>query len=289
MAPCSKLGPEFAISLPRAPGNLAHEEYITNSYTERCYRSFSAFELSILELREIDSFTPSKSHKEEGRPDQRSLHQHDLQTFDYVKSTSLKTYHFTQMDQKRSSKRSIKRSKQNQYFPRKPTRVCSHPRNGSEIELLGILEKAISKLCFSEGSGRFDEDHTVEIVRTYEMLSNKRGVKYTLVKDIILDQLLTAISASKEVGVIRASVAILSTLASVNKGVIQDINKNGLPLCNLASALKRNVHEAAVLIYLINPPPAAQSNIWGVPVLSPKQSSIWPLMMFGLRTLLLPK
>ncbi|XP_058212483.1 putative E3 ubiquitin-protein ligase LIN isoform X2 [Rhododendron vialii] len=267
VAPCSKLGPEFAISLPRAPGNLAHEEYITNSYTERCYRSFSAFELSILELREIDSFTPSKSHEEEGRPDQRSLHQHDLQTFDNLKSTSLKTYHFTQMDQKRSSKRSIKRSKQNQYFPRKPTRVCSHPQNGSEIEFLGILEKAISKLCFSEGLGRFDEDHTVEIVRTYEMLSNKRGVKYTLVKDIILDQLLTAISTSKEVRVIRASVAILSTLASVNKGVIQDINKNGLPLCNLASALKRNVHEAAVLIYLINPPPAAIKTLELLPTL----------------------
>lgn len=270
MAPCSTLGPEFAISLPCAPGNLAHEEadegYTTSSCTEGCYRSFSSFELSILELRKIDTFTLSNSHEEEG-PDQRSLHQHYFQTFDNLKSTTLKTYHFTQTDQTRSSKRGIKRSKQNQYSLRKPTRVCSHPRNGSEIELLGILEKAISKLCFSEGLGKFDEDYTMEIVRTYEMLSNKRGVKYTLVKDIILDQLLTAISASKEVRVIRASVAILSTLASVNKGVIQDINRNGLPLCNLASALKRNVHEAAVLIYLINPPPAVIKTLELLPTL----------------------
>ncbi|GFY85092.1 transducin/WD40 repeat-like superfamily protein [Actinidia rufa] len=246
------LGPEHVVSVPQAPKNLAYEEanegYITNFFSGRLQRSFSAFELSILELREMDLCTLMKSCME-GETTNRRLHKHDLKIYNRVTSKGLNNYRFTQMDLKGSTKRRNQNGK------------------GSEIELMGILEKAISNLCFSEGLGRCDEDYTVEVVKLYEMLSNKRGVKYNLLKDIILGQLLTAISTSKEVGVIRASVSILSTLVSLNKAIIEDINKNGLHLCDLASALKGNVHEAAILIYLMNPSPAEIKTLGLLPTL----------------------
>ncbi|KAG8369930.1 hypothetical protein BUALT_Bualt14G0064500 [Buddleja alternifolia] len=124
------------------------------------------------------------------------------------------------------------------------------------LEQSGVLEKIISKLCFTEGLGNGEEDCMVEMKMIYEILSNKSGLKYSLLKDIILDQLLTAISTSNEERVVRTSMAILTTIVSENRSVIEDIKKKGLQLYDLATALKRNVHEAVILIYLINPSPA---------------------------------
>ncbi|KAK9068062.1 hypothetical protein SSX86_012173 [Deinandra increscens subsp. villosa] len=130
--------------------------------------------------------------------------------------------------------------------------------NSYRIEQAEIVQKVISKLCFSEklGEPENDEDSaTAEITTVYEMLANKPGLKYSLLKDVILDQLLMALSTSKEQGVTRASVSILSSIISSNRSVIDEIKKKGLILHDLANALKRDVYEAAVLIYLINPTP----------------------------------
>ncbi|KAL7596995.1 hypothetical protein Lser_V15G30708 [Lactuca serriola] len=127
--------------------------------------------------------------------------------------------------------------------------------NSYRIEQAEIVEKVISKLCFSEGLEKPDDSTTVEITTVYEMLASKPGLKYSLLKDVILDQLLMALSTSKEEGVTRASVSILSSIISGNHSVIEDIKKKGLNLIHLANALKRDVHEAAVLIHLINPSP----------------------------------
>lgn len=137
----------------------------------------------------------------------------------------------------------------------------------SRFQENGILEKVISKLCFSEELGWSEEDYTVEITTIYEMLMNRKGLKYSLLKDVILDQLLMAISTSKEEGIIRASVSILSTIISANKSVIEEIKQKGLQLSDLASALKRNVHEAAILIYLINPTPSEIRTLQLLPIL----------------------
>ncbi|KAI3703374.1 hypothetical protein L1987_73400 [Smallanthus sonchifolius] len=130
--------------------------------------------------------------------------------------------------------------------------------NSYRIEQAEIVEKLISKLCFSEKLGEpanDDDSTTAEITTVYEMLANKPGLKYSLLKDVILDQLLMALSTSKEQGVTRASVSILSSIISSNRSVIDEIKKKGLSLHDLANALKRDVYEAAVLIYLINPSP----------------------------------
>ncbi|KAL8210166.1 hypothetical protein R6Q57_006898 [Mikania cordata] len=134
--------------------------------------------------------------------------------------------------------------------------------NSYRIEQAEIVEKVISKLCFSEKLGEpandydeEDDNSTAEITTVYEMLANKPGLKYSLLKDVILDQLLMALSTSKEQGVTRASVSILSSIISSNRSVIDEIKRKGLSLHDIANALKRDVYEAAVLIYLINPSP----------------------------------
>nr|XP_043629685.1 putative E3 ubiquitin-protein ligase LIN isoform X2 [Erigeron canadensis] len=137
------------------------------------------------------------------------------------------------------------------------------------IEQAEIVEKVISKLCFSEKLEEHEDDDstTIEITTVYEMLASKPGLKYSLLKDVILDQLLMALSTSKEEGVTRASVSILTSIVSSNRSVIEDIMKKGLNLGDLANALKRDVYEAAVLLYLINPSPNEIKTLQIMPVL----------------------
>lgn len=144
-----------------------------------------------------------------------------------------------------------------------------HSNSGrdSKSEIMGLVEKAISRLCFSEGTGNYDEEYAVEVSTIYKMLNNKTGVQYTMLKDLIMDQLVTGISTSKEEKVIRASVSLLTTIISENNSVIEDIKKKGLQLCDLATALKQNVHEAAILIYLISPSPREIKSLELLPVL----------------------
>lgn len=124
------------------------------------------------------------------------------------------------------------------------------------MEPSGVVERIISRLCFTEEFESIEQDYTVEMKTIYEMLNTKSGLKYSLLKDMILDQLLIAISTSKEERVVRTSVSILSTIVTTNRSVVDDIKRKGLQLYDLATALKRNVHEAVILIYLINPSPA---------------------------------
>ncbi|GAV74923.1 WD40 domain-containing protein [Cephalotus follicularis] len=135
------------------------------------------------------------------------------------------------------------------------------PEKDSKRELLRVLEKV------SEEFGNFVQDYAVEVPTIYEMLNNKTEVKYGMLKDAILDQLLTAISTSKKETVIRASVTVLIAIVSVKKSVLDDIKNKGLQLSHLASALKRNVHEAATLIYLIKPSPSEIKTLELLPAL----------------------
>ncbi|KAK2645809.1 hypothetical protein Ddye_021004 [Dipteronia dyeriana] len=144
---------------------------------------------------------------------------------------------------------------------------CLHWGKDSKAELLKTVEKAISRLCFSEGLMKCDKDYAVEVTTIYKMLNGKAGVKYSMLKDVILEQLVTAISTSKEDTVIRVSVSILTTIISSNKSVLEDVKKKGLRLNELARALNRNVQEAAILIYLINPSPIEMKTLELLPTL----------------------
>ncbi|KAK6161099.1 hypothetical protein DH2020_004480 [Rehmannia glutinosa] len=195
--------------------------------------SFCDTNKSALGIRKMDQYTPLD---------------------DYIGSISLKNCQFPNVPLNQTSfSRTTKKSLS---FRATLPEGHSHPEENLFIEQSGVLEKLISNLCFTEELGNGDKDYTVEMKTIYDILNSKSGLKYSLLKDIILDQLLIAISNSKEEKVVRTSVAILSTIVTENRSVIDDIKRKGLQLYDLATALKRNVHEAVILIYLINPSPA---------------------------------
>lgn len=175
-----------------------------------------------------------------------------------------KNYKINQMDHKRSNSR----RKQNLHTPKSFLEVSVYSAKDSKSELLGITEKAISKLLYLEGLGKWDEDCALEVTTIYELLGKRNGEKCAILKDMILDQLLAGISTSKEEMVIRASVSILTSIVAENKSAIEDIKKKGLQLSDLASALKRDVHEASILFYLMNPSPAEIKSLEILPILA---------------------
>ncbi|XP_017697411.2 putative E3 ubiquitin-protein ligase LIN-1 isoform X2 [Phoenix dactylifera] len=139
-------------------------------------------------------------------------------------------------------------------------------RKDNHMELLERFEKAFSTLCFSEGPGKYEDDD-LEVTTIGEIFNTKKKVKYSSVKQGILDQLLDIISTSKTEKVIRESVSMLLLLISEDKAVIEDIKKKDLLLNYLANALKRNVQEAAILIYLLNPSPTQIKGLELLPAL----------------------
>ncbi|KAL5785199.1 hypothetical protein ACOSQ2_007591 [Xanthoceras sorbifolium] len=247
----SSSGSECAtITLLQPPQHAMYKESnevnITRDISKRFFNSISDLDLSILELRDE---TPNNPCHGEDR---------------IMASTSLQSYRFTQMDHQGHTAS----KKQNSHRFKKFNEDCLHweKERDSKTELLEIVEKAISRLCFSEGLMKCDKDYAVEVTTIYEMLNGKAGVKYSMLKDVILEQLLTAISTSKEDTVIKASVSILTTIVSAHKSVIEDVKK-GLRLSELARALKRNIQEAAILIYLIKPSPSEMKNLELLPTL----------------------
>lgn len=148
-----------------------------------------------------------------------------LHIFDHMAFTSSNKQRLSQRNHAESSERKLQRSS----APGSLKEVCSYSRRHSIGE---------------------------DIASIYESFSGSScSTSYTFLKDVILDELLMAISTSKEERELRASVSILTSIISRNKSIIEDIKKKGLKLYDLASALKQNVHEAAILIYLINPSP----------------------------------
>ncbi|KAJ7955118.1 RING-type E3 ubiquitin transferase [Quillaja saponaria] len=252
---CLKSDTEWkAISLPQVPQYPMHEETdklnITMFYPNRFSRSISDMTPSILEHTDKRINTLLNCHVED-ESIQETLQPQKLQLFEHIAFKSSQPHNLTLMDPQERAERKFHNSSSLKDFDE----VFSHSTIYSNSDLLGILENTITKLHLSEGLAKCEEDNTADIATIYEKLSSKSGVKYAILKDVILDQLLTAISTSQEKREIRASVSILTTIISRDKSVVEYIKKKGLSLCYLASALKQNVHEAAILIYLINPSP----------------------------------
>lgn len=182
--------------------------------------------------------------------------------FDHISSKSSGNYGVNHKEQNGSSTR----KKEDSNKRRNSSRSKLQHEKDINTDIVGTFEKAISTLCISDWIGQCEES-LIEISTMWELLNTKTETKYGLLKEEILDHLLKAISTSKEERVIRASVFTLTAIISKNEAVIEDIKRKGLRLCDLASALKRNVHEAVILIYLINPSPAEIKALELLPVL----------------------
>ncbi|WOL00436.1 E3 ubiquitin-protein ligase [Canna indica] len=135
-----------------------------------------------------------------------------------------------------------------------------------QLELPRLFGDEVSTTFFSEGC-RHHEDADLEVTTIWELLKRRKVVKYNSSKQQMLGQLLEIISASEKEKIIRGSVTVLLLLISEDKTIIQDIKKKELHLYYLASALKRNVHEAAILIYMLNPSPSEIRSLELLPAL----------------------
>lgn len=140
--------------------------------------------------------------------------------------------------------------------------VQTHSRRARRMSLWENLQSFIKEVL-----GNDDEKYLSEVTMIYQILNGKQGVKYSMLKDVILDQLLTAISSSEEKTVIKASMTALTKIISVNRTAIDEVKKKGLNLSHLANALKQNVQEAAILIYLIKPSPTEIKSLELLPAL----------------------
>jgi hypothetical protein len=131
--------------------------------------------------------------------------------------------------------------------------VSSRWGKDSQMDFLERFEKAVSKLLVSEGLESC-LDAGSEVTTIWQILDNTSGVKQKKSsRQEILDQLLDSISTSKKDKVIRASVYVLLLMISEDRNVMRGIKRKNFHLSNLATALKRGVHEAAILIYLLDP------------------------------------
>ncbi|XP_030460055.1 putative E3 ubiquitin-protein ligase LIN-1 isoform X2 [Syzygium oleosum] len=256
-SPCSTSEPECkaicTAGLPHPPRHRRcrgpAEANIARIFAETLPDSFGEFNESLLELRDRKQNNNAcwNLHMDE----LKTSEQHDHQLFNQITATSQRNHRVA----RKSPQKSLARKENKSRVQNKLIKEGSYSEKPSHRDLMGVFEKAVSQLCFSEGLRKLNEENIVEIMAIYETLNDKNGVKHAALKDVLLDQLLKAISTSKEERVIRMSVSVLTTIALSNQSVLGDIRKKGLQLCDLASALKRNVHEAAILIYLINPSP----------------------------------
>ncbi|XP_022137812.1 putative E3 ubiquitin-protein ligase LIN isoform X2 [Momordica charantia] len=249
---CTKSDPEQSlISLSSASLSTVQEQYIKVSMTKSFSKKSSDFKLRSIEQKNLEPQI-LQNCLEESEPMELSLKLSKFQTFGSAIPSFLGQGSASQVSNQNIAKAQL---------------YHSISGRDSKSEILGLIEKAISRLCFSEGLGNYDEEYAVEVSTIYKMLNSKTGVQYTMLKDLIMDQLLTSISTSKEEKVIRASVSLLTTIISENNSVIEDLKKKGLKLCDLATALRQNVHEAAILIYLISPSPREIKSLQLLPVL----------------------
>ncbi|GKV31484.1 hypothetical protein SLEP1_g40169 [Rubroshorea leprosula] len=250
--PCYISGPECTeIMLLQTSGHPIEGEVskanIRNYHSGRLLRTISDLSFPVLEVGEKGEKT--FCYLEDVK--MLSLQPHEVQLFEHIAPTSLQSRRVAQMNQEGTAVR----KKQNSCRREEYNEVCTLSRKDSKSELLKIIENALSKLCFSDALGKSVDDYAIEITAIFNMLNTKKGVKYSMLKDVILDQLVTAISTSKKEMVMRTSVFTLASIVSANCSVIDYIKKKGLQLSDLARALKENVHEAAILIYLIKPSP----------------------------------
>ncbi|CAA6654300.1 unnamed protein product [Spirodela intermedia] len=233
--------------------------YIVSSKT---LGSFSDLSLSVLDIRDAGPCPSYKRYLEINTPPSRSPAR-DFRCFGQFPSKFLRRCNFPELVHCGS----FTRKKLNFSSIEKDwTDGHSSNENDNRIEFLGRFEKAVSTLCFSQGLGKC-EDAGLEVTSVWEMLTNKPEAGYGSLKQGILHQLLDIISSSKEERVIRTSVYILLVLISEDNSVIDDIKKKELHLYCLARALKTNVQEAVILIYLLKPTPSEIKDLELLPAL----------------------
>ncbi|KAJ0979798.1 hypothetical protein J5N97_015272 [Dioscorea zingiberensis] len=248
----SEFNNRYTAEVPTYTNN--HEANEVNAsflLSRKSQSSLDKLSLSIMSLRDVESHHFSKCYLEDWAPQAKSPTR-EIRCFSNFSSKFLKKCSIPELVQRGNfTKRRLNFSNVEKDW----SEDSSSYEKDTHIEILGRFEKAVEMLCFSEGHGKH-EDAGLEVTTVWEMLNNKSEVKCTSLKQVILHQLLEVISTSKRENLIRASVSTLLYLISEDKTIIEDIRKKDQHLRDFASALKKKIHEAAILIYLLHPSPS---------------------------------
>jgi len=223
--------------------------------SERSHGSLNNLSNSVLELKHAGSYSTSNYPSKDGMFPQCSP-RCDLRCFSNFSTKFIK----------KSSLSLVSRGSMSRKFKTSTTSedwsdVSSRWGRDSHVDFLERFEKAVSKLLVSDG---LDSclDAGSEVTTIWQLLSNTYEVRHrSSVRQDILDQLLDSISTSKKDKVIRASVYVLLLMISEDRNMMRGIKRKDFHLSNLATALKRDVHEAVILIYLLDPTPLEIKNL----------------------------
>ncbi|XP_023642671.1 putative E3 ubiquitin-protein ligase LIN-1 isoform X2 [Capsella rubella] len=229
----------FCVSQQEAHNEAYNEETLAN----RSHSLIGKFNRSIIDIQVQQAKTSWNTHLE----DVSSLRQLELEEISVFGHKGSITFE--------GMRRNLHTRKRG-YGPE------THSRRAPTMDLWKNLQSLIKEVL-----GNADEKYVSEVTMIYQMLNRKEGFKYSMLKDVILDQLFTAISSSEEKTVIKASMTALTKIISVNRTALEEVKRKGLNLSHLANALKQNVQEAAILIYLIKPSPTEIKSLELLPAL----------------------
>uniref|UniRef100_I1PUW1 Uncharacterized protein n=2 Tax=Oryza glaberrima TaxID=4538 RepID=I1PUW1_ORYGL len=230
--------------------------------SSRSQCSANSLSNSVLNVNKADSYSTSNYFNKDGMFPQCTP-KHDLRCFSNFSTKFMKRSALSDIVSRGSMSRKFKAFSQSDEW----SDVSSRWGKESQVDFLERFEKAVSKLLVSDGLESY-LDAGSEVTTIWHLLNSSSEVRYkSSARQDILDQLLDSISTSKKDKVIRASVYVLLLMLSEDRNAMRGIKRKEFHLSNLASALKRDVHEAAILIYLLDPSPLQIKNLELLPSL----------------------
>ncbi|KAL6619380.1 hypothetical protein ACP70R_034519 [Stipagrostis hirtigluma subsp. patula] len=257
-----------------------HEMKPNYLQSNRSQGSLNNLSNSVLELKNTDSYaysTSNNSSKDDMFP--QCSPRYELRCFSNFSTKFIKKGPLSDIVSRGSMSRKFKASSTSEDL----SDVSSRWGKDSQVDFLERFEKAVSKLLVSDGLESC-LDAGSEVTTIWQLLNNTSEVRHkSSVRQDILDQLLDSISTSKKDKVIRASVYVLLLMLSEDRNVMRGIKRKDFHLSNLATALKRDVHEAAILIYLLDPTPLEIKNLDLLPsllhVACNSDTQKWPTLL----------
>ncbi|CAD6272781.1 unnamed protein product [Miscanthus lutarioriparius] len=253
-------------------------DFLAAKLHERSHGSLNNLSNSVLELKNADSYSTSNYSAKDAMFPQCSP-RYDLRCFSTFSTKFIKKSSLSDLVSRGSMSRKFKTSTTSDDW----SDVSSRWGKDSQVDFLERFEKAVSKLLISDGLESC-LDAGSEVTTTWQLLNNTSEARHkSSVRQDILDQLLDSISTSKKDKVVRASVYVLLLMISEDRNMMRGIKRKDFHLSNLAIALKRDVHEAAILIYLLDPTPLEIKNLDLLPSLlhiaCNSGTQKWPAML----------
>lgn len=273
--------PENAmIYAPESPLYTVDGSEMQPNYLQSCrsHGSMHNPSNSVLDPQNADSYSSSNYFNKDDMSPQCTP-RHDLRCFSNFSTKFIKRSALTDIVSRGSMSRKFKAFSNSDGW----SDVSSRCGNNSQLDFLERFEIAVSKLLVSDGLENC-LDAGSEVTTIWQLLNHTTEVRHkSSVRQDILDQLLDSISTAKKDKVIRASVYVLLLMISEDRSVMRGIKRKDFHLYNLATALKRNVHEAAILIYLLDPSPSEIKNLELLPsllhVACNSTTQKWPILL----------